>query len=256
MTENIPIVTLDLMRPSDKNNKCNNWIDGVLRFLTCQKGDYYASAWIPISTSWDEIFDKRGGKTGKHIRSEYRRVQEKGYYCAQFLPQDHIQDIYEINHSKAVRQLNAMRLWYVYTPEELMHNFARTTTWNSDCPLHWESWYGVFTKDKKLVGFIHLMRAGQYLGYSSILGHAGYWKDEIMLFLHFYLHKLIRESNDEHYKGVSGMAYYLWVSGTANLMFWKEKAGFKKYHLAWIDTQSPIQVVEQPVKESHQGPHP
>jgi L-amino acid N-acyltransferase YncA len=224
--ENIPAITIDLMR--DEYQNCSKiFVDDALPFIKLTNTN--PAAWLPISISWNELWKQ----ISKRTREYYRDTERKGYYCEIFVPSEHIQEIHDINHSKTERQGRPMGKWYQSSVEELTRDLCSFNSLNVyKCPLHYKIWIGIFTKEKKLVGYIAFRRVGQFSVYTTILGHSDYLKDNIMGFLHFYIQKLIRESNDEHFKGIIGTAYYLWKSGkTDTLQFWKHKVGFASYCL-------------------------
>jgi hypothetical protein len=240
----IPKSTIDLM--TDKNCGCNfvNWVQGheadkvwILCAYYIWKTRYIA-AWLP-STSHENLMKLSNHITGGNTGKEMRKTARKGYYCESFEPLDHIIDLVEINFSKPIRQKRPMDGSYLYTKDKLASYYQRTYQ-KGICPYHYVQHYGVFTKDKKLVGMVQLIRNGELCYYNRIIGHGDYLKDGIMYFLHFYIQNLIR-SEDIHFKAIKGTVYGQWESKgkSQGLNFWKHKAGFITMQLVRVGTRAP-----------------
>jgi hypothetical protein len=182
-------------------------------------------AWLPNNQSWDEFL----ANCSSRMRKRNHATARKGYYCEMINVADHIQEMHDINVSKPVRQGFPMSKGYFLSIEELRHAYARPDIYS--CQLHTYRWFGVFTKERKMVGYILWFRKGQLSCYGMILGHGDYLKDEIMYFLHFYIQKFIHEAKEEYFKGVLGTAYYDFYGRNRGLTFWKQQAGFAPFHL-------------------------
>lgn len=224
MMENIPKIIIDTMDDSCGwgNLGCGFW-DG---YVDTEGG----AAFCPISLSFDELMALSNKISGGNTRKEMHKTVRKGYYCESIIAQAHLKEIVEINKSKSIRQGKPMHEeWYYYSEEKMMQEFGGVRIYT--CPYHYVQWFGVFTKEKKMVGYIKFSRNGQLAWYGMILGHGDYLKDGIVYFLHFYIQKLIRESKEERFKGIIGTAYHAINNGTKGLIFWKHKAGFIAYHV-------------------------
>jgi len=250
MTENVPKIIIDTMDDSCgwTNIACGFW-DG---YIDTEGG----AAFLPISMSWDELFALSNKISGGNTRKEMRKATRKGYYCEPIIPQAHIHEIVEINQSKAMRQGKPMHEeWYHYSEAKMIQEFGGVRIYT--CPYHYTQWFGVFTKEKKMVGYIKFNRNGQLAWYGMILGHGDYLKDGIVYFLHFYIQKLIRESDNERYKGIAGTAYHAMLNGTKGLIFWKHKAGFAQYHIVKVlSIPKPIPEKKEEEEKSKSAPHP
>jgi hypothetical protein len=217
--------TMEVDFMDDGKNECKQIIEGHASFLLLKYHNVRVpAAWIPTSMSWDQLWANLSAQT----RKEVRRTGRKGYYCELFNPKRYCQDIFEINHSKLARQGKSMNSWYLHSVEGLLKEEFQNykAVFSEECFLHCKVWFGVFTKEKKLVGYIALTRVGQFSTYESILGHGDYLKDDIMLFLHFFLQKYIRESKNLRFKGIIGTAYWTYDDGKEGVTFWKRTAGF------------------------------
>ena len=250
MSDNTPTVIIDTM-----DDSCG-WANSYSGFWDGYIDREGGAAFLPTSMSWDELWILTNKISGGNIRKEMRKTAKKGYYCEQITIQEHLQDMYEINMSKTIRQGKPMHEeWYRYSVEELRRSFGSPSV--SSCPYHHYQWFGVFTKEKKMVGYIKFNRVGQLGVYGMILGHGDYLKDGIIYFLHFYIQKLIRESDNERYKGIAGTAYHAMLNGTKGLIFWKHKAGFAQYHIVKVlSIPKPIPEKKEEEEKSKSAPHP
>lgn len=208
--------------PYKRIHECDVFMNGSETNL------FQSVAWLPNNQSWDEFW----ASCQNRMRKRNHATARKGYYCKMINIADYLDDMYQINLSKIVRQGKPMSEGYFLTVEELRRAYASPDRYS--CQLHTYRWFGVFTKEGRMVGYILWLKSGQLACYTMILGHGDYLKDEIMYFLHFYIQKVLRESKDECFKGVLGTAYYsFYSSGTQGLTFWKQQAGFLPYHLAF-----------------------
>jgi hypothetical protein len=214
-------------------------------------------AWLSSSISMEDLM-RRVEEVGKQYKwrkmaRQLRKCIRKGYYCELFAPKNFLQDLYEIRTSKLIRQGRPIDKECFESVEEMAKSYT-----NEDnpfgrciCLLHYYVWIGVFTKEKKLVGYVSFVRLGEFSYYSTILGHGDYLKDGIMYYLHFYIQSLLRESNDEHFRDIKGTAYLTWHSGTKGLTFWKQHAGFLPDRLTFINRK-----FHNTVRNGARGPHP
>jgi hypothetical protein len=251
------IEVVDLM--PDNGEECLHMLEGHTSLFEIYQRKL--AAWIPTSMSWDELWTLTSKRTSgehreKEVMRKYKRCIRKGYYCELFNPKEYCKDIYDINHSKAIRQGVSMQSWYQHSVEELKNEFRnyKSPYDEGECLYHYKVWFGVFTKEKKLVGYIALTRIGQFSTYESILGHGDYLHDGIMFFLHFYIQKLIRETNDERFKGIAGTSYWIYDSGREGLNAWKHTAGFCPYKI--ISKGSYISNEKYNPDERQARPHP
>lgn len=131
---------------------------------------------------------------------------------------DHVDDIYEINTSKAERQGRPMSAGYHerprYSPNPLL------------CDQHHVYTYGVLT-GRKLVAYLWLYRSGELAMISSILGHADHLEGDVMYLL---TTEVIREQAE-----LGGFLFYnLHTSGTDGLRYFKERLGLASTEVEWL----------------------
>ena len=86
---------------------------------------------------------------------------------------------------------------------------------------------GHIETNEKLLGFITMIRDGDYLQYSWIIGHGDYLNDGIMIFLHLnILEKIVFNKECSYGQGIKYIFYAGHYSGNDTLIKWKEKLFF------------------------------
>lgn len=122
-------------------------------------------ALLKIPSTHEEYLKRVGDKT----RNMIRKADKQGYGFKEFVWNDHLDEIFEINTSKEVRQ-SAMRGWYrelvkprYYTIEEQQYR----------------KYYGAF-KDGKLYAYLHLVLCGDFAFFRHFIGHAQHLRYGIM----------------------------------------------------------------------------
>jgi hypothetical protein len=155
------------------------------------------------------------------LRQKVRRARKLGYEYRQFLHDDYIDDLYEINTSKEQRQGRAMSAQYRDRPPNQVP-FPTPT-----CPRHRNDYVGVFL-DGKLYAYALIVQCGEMMLYSMILGHGDHMDNGIMNLLVYESVKWNRENCGTRYA-----IYYLADSGTEGLQFFKRKMGFSAHTVRW-----------------------
>ena len=155
------------------------------------------------------------------MRRKVRHAMKLGYKFAPFEFNDYIDDVYEINTSKAERQGRPMTQSYRERPA------PRGRSPEQPCRRHRNGWYGVF-RDGRLCAYTNVPQCGEMLLFSTILGHGDHMDDGIMYLLIFEVVKWHHERS-----GTSYAVYYLMDSGTEGLQFFKRKMGFAGYLVRW-----------------------
>jgi hypothetical protein len=190
--------------------------------------------------SFDEYINMlKLNKKEKKTLYYYRRAIRNGYYFKKFWDHNFLPDIVEIQCSKKVRQ-GEMRGHYLKPVPSNYKN--RPILNNNDIKIKNNLKYtlkvGIFKKiegykqghivtNEKLVAFITILRDGDYIQYSWIIGHGDYLKDGIMIFLHLkILKEIVFNKNCEYGKDVKYIFYHSHYSGNESLTKWKEKLFF------------------------------
>jgi hypothetical protein len=127
---------------------------------------YAPMALLKIPASYEEFI--------KQVRHETRReiklAEREGYEFKEFVWNDHLDEIYEINTSKEIRQSLPMLDWYG-KPVQPRHHPSEE--------LKYRKYYGEF-KDGKLYAYFHFWLCGDIAIGKHIMGHAQHLKYGIM----------------------------------------------------------------------------
>jgi hypothetical protein len=150
------------------------------------------------------------------MRQKIRRAEKLGYTFSRIEHDEHLDEIFEINTSKAERQGREMKQSYQErpAPRGILGDEQR-------CPRHREDWFGVFTDDGTLVAYASVPLHGEMMLISIILGHGDHMENGIMNLLVFETVKWHRARSGTEYA-----VYHLHDSGTEGLQFFKRKMGF------------------------------
>jgi hypothetical protein len=195
---------------------------------------YSPLALLRIPSSHDKYLADVGTKT----RNMIRKAERQGYEFKEFVWNDHLDEIYEINTSKEVRQSVPMRGWY---REPVQPRYP------CEEELHYRKYYGAF-RDGKLYAYLHVVLCGDFAFFKHFLGHAGHLTYGIMNGLidftvqEYIGHPQIRwlkygelseESNSMHsfrrHAGFQGYATFLALDGDQELLMYSKN----KVRLIW-----------------------
>ena len=175
---------------------------------------------------------------GEALRKS-RKAERMGYFCRQFVWQNHIPDIYEIDTSKEVRSGGPMRAAYRRTVDERGGlPVEKQELTNAPCNLHGIYSWGIFepcdgyqqgeiTTNAKLLGYVKFKRQGSLGIYTSILGHGDYLRHGIMYMLHYSIMNWIGQNVDGPLRGMDFLMYGAADSGGESLWAWKKRQLFQ-----------------------------
>ena len=170
-----------------------------------------------IPKTKEEYESKISGKNSVMYYS--RRCTKLGYYTDYFIKNKHLDDMYDINVSSDNRQGRSMSKQYL---EEVPKEEKKEAV----------SYFGAFTSDKKLVGYIRIINTPNLYVISQLLGHDKYQNDNIMyLILHDLIISLI-EKNKDNNKEVYLM-YDTYFGGSQGIKLYKKRHAFKPYKVKW-----------------------
>lgn len=158
--------------------------------------------------------------TGKNsVKYFSRRCSKLGYYTDYFIKNEHLDEMYVINTSSEVRQGRTMSKNYLEkVPEEEQKDSV--------------SYFGVFTSDNKLVGYIRLVKTPKLYVIYQLLGHHDYQNDNIMyLIVHDLIISLINENKDKDYSVY--LMYDTYFGGGDGIKLYKKRHQFKPYKVKW-----------------------
>lgn len=148
----------------------------------------------------------------RETRREVQLAERHGYEYKEFVWNDHLDEIYEINTSKEVRQFEPMRGWY-REPVQPRHD--------SKEELQYRKYYGGF-KDGKLYAYLHYWICGDFAVGRHIIGHAQHLKNGIM-------NGLISYTVRECIKNSQIRWLYYGAYDEGSLGSFKKHAGFQAY---------------------------
>ncbi len=168
-----------------------------------------------------------GGHKGQFKRDAHK-CERLGFKVKQFHRQSYITDVVDINFSKEKRSGGLMKTDYRKSVEEWGGQpNERKEPVEQKCKVHGGYLFGCFAnepgywQDEKLVAYLGINVLGNFVNYSTILGHANYFRFGIMAYLHLKVLEFISTLEYPQY-----VVYYLWNSKEQGLMDWKRRAGF------------------------------
>lgn len=152
---------------------------------------------------------------GPKARNTIRKAAKTGYEFREFLWNDHLDEIYDVNTSKEIRQGEPMKGWYAEpVPEREEAEDER----------RFKKYYGVF-RDGRLCGYLHLVLCGDFGFFRHFLGHAEHLTNGIM-------NGLISWTVDE-YAGHPRLRWLkygaLLAAGDESMAAFRRHAGFRAY---------------------------
>ncbi len=127
---------------------------------------YDPFALLRIPSSYEEYLCQ----IGYGGRRKIRQAERQGYEFKEFIWNDHLDEIYDINTSKEVRHAGLMRGWYREPVQPRYHSKEE---------LQYRKYYGVF-KDEKLCAYLHAVLCGDFAFFRHFIGHAQHLPYAIM----------------------------------------------------------------------------
>lgn len=181
-------------------------------------GDYELGCSILVLPS---TLDEYWEQVGYYTRRKWRRAARLGYSCQKIDPNDYLNDIYEINTSKDLRQGRPMKEQYLKrpTPSSPLPDYP--------CPKHRLVRYGVLFEEQ-LVAYAWVYQVGEMCLFSTLLGHANHLDEGVMYYM---IVEVLRD-----FIATSGTRYAMYnlhESGTPGLKYFKEKMGFRPFDVQW-----------------------
>jgi hypothetical protein len=123
-------------------------------------------ALIRLPATHDEYLKLVGDKT----RNMIRKADRNGYEIREFVWNDYLQDIFEINTSKEIRSSGAMHGWYTKPVQERNHGMGEK---------NYRKYYGAF-KDGKLRAYLNLVLCGDHAFFKHFIGNAEHLNKGVM----------------------------------------------------------------------------
>jgi hypothetical protein len=187
------------------------------RFLITQH-KRWGVALISLPESFDQYLR---GRSKTALRQNRRRALDSGFRYALVSPQDHLDEILEINRSAPTRQGRAMEASYV-DREKMIKTFEGRTTMHA-----------ILDSRGRLRAYALVAMLGDAFVFWKILGHAedlGYGT------MYLLVSEVIREYVDlRRANGSPRWAMYDTFWGASRgLAYFKERVGFRPYTVEWV----------------------
>jgi hypothetical protein len=189
---------------------------------------------FPDVAAFDAVLKQRSSRTLSKIRAAAR----KGYGARQFMLTSHVEDMHAIRTSMAFRAAGPVFDRWFLKP----HHIAPPATERLHvaapcCPVHWTIWWGVFAPEpghrqsgvdvgERLVAYVKVMRIGDVVHYTEIMGHRDRLADGVMMLLHHEIMRWLIEAPEPAAKDTRFLLYGAAEHGGEGLLTWKKRAGF------------------------------
>ena len=194
---------------------------------------------IPIAAVGDmAAFDALLKRRSSRTLSKIRKAERLGYRARQFMLASHVTDMHAIRTSMPFRAAGPVFDRWFLKPEHIATPATEPLGIAAPCcPVHWTIWWGVFAPepghrqngvqvDERLVAYVKVMRIGDVVHYTEIMGHRDQLADGVMLLLHREIARWLIEAPEPAAKGAGVLLYGAAEHGGAGLLTWKKRAGF------------------------------
>ncbi|WP_020184312.1 hypothetical protein [Methylopila sp. 73B] len=194
---------------------------------------------FPSHTDFQALVKRRSSRTLPKIR----KAAKMGYVAERFSVHAHVYDIHAVRTSMRSRAAGPVLDYWFLKPEDVAKPAGRPATWRMPkCPRHWTLWWGVFLPepghvqgkvqvDRRLVAYMKLMRIGDVLHYTDLMGHGEHLGHGVMNLLHDAIIRWLIESDEPLVEGVRVVLYGAAEHGGEGLLTWKKRAGFEPMRL-------------------------
>jgi len=184
--------------------------------------------------AFDAVLKQRSSRTPSKIRAAAR----KGYQARQFMLTSHVEDMHAIRTSMAFRAAGPVfDRWFLKPGHIAQPATERQHVAAPCCPVHWTIWWGLFAPepghrqngveaDERLVAYVKVMRIGDVVHYTEIMGHRDRLADGVMMLLHHEIVRWLIEAPEPAAEGARVLLYGAAEHGGAGLLTWKKRAGF------------------------------
>ncbi|WP_116090130.1 hypothetical protein [Sphingomonas crusticola] len=185
--------------------------------------------------AFDRVLKTRSART----LSKIRRAKRVGYGARPFMLASHVDDLHAIKTSMAFRAAGPVFDRWFLRPEHVgSAATAPLAVIPPCCPVHWTIWWGVFAPEpghvqgsvevgERLVAYVKVMRIGDVVHYTDIMGHRARLADNVMLLLHYEITRWLIEQREPAAAGARVLLYGAAEHGGAGLLTWKKRGGFR-----------------------------
>ena len=189
---------------------------------------------FPDIAAFDALLKQRSSRTLSKIRATAR----KGYRARQFMLTSHVADMHAIRTSMAFRAAGPVFDRWFLKPEHIAAPATEKLHVASPCcPVHWTIWWGLFAPEEghrqngvdvgeRLVAYVKVMRIGDVVHYTEIMGHRDRLNDGVMALLHHEIVRWLIDAPEPAARGTKVLLYGAAEHGGAGLLTWKKRAGF------------------------------
>ena len=189
---------------------------------------------FPDIAAFDGLLKQRSSRTLSRIRSAGR----KGYRARQFMLASHVEDMHAIRTSMAFRAAGPVfDRWFLKPSHIAKPAMEPLPVAAPCCPVHWTIWWGVFAPEpghrqngvdvgERLVAYVKVMRIGDVVHYTEIMGHRDRLADSVMLLVHHEIVRWLIDGPEPAARGAKVLLYGAAEHGGAGLLTWKKRAGF------------------------------
>lgn len=175
-------------------------------------------ALIRLPATMDEYL---AGSSRELLRRKRRAAEKGGFRYAQVAAADHIDEILAINLSSPTRQGRSLPGYYL-DREHVEETFR-------DRPMI----HGILDPDGRLRAYAWVPRAGNFILFETLLGHADDLETGVMYLLMSEVIRSTIATRDQD--GSPEWAMYDTFWGAApGLAYFKERLGFKSYTVDWV----------------------
>jgi hypothetical protein len=174
-------------------------------------------------------------------RHQFQKSERAGYVFDRVNLKNHTADVYDINTSKDVRSGGAIRSNLTKSIEELGGLPTRMLEpATPKCDRHWRQVFGVFATDeehrqgdlvvgRRLLGYLSVVRFGEFATFAQIMGHADHLAEGVV---NFVAQKFVELATQEPWGRGSGLRYVMYggaQNGGEGLYNFKRRSGMAPY---------------------------
>lgn len=201
---------------------------------------------LPDVAAFDATLKARSSRT----LSKIRRAGRLGYVAHPFMLASHVDDMHAIKTSMAFRAAGPVFDRWFLKPEHIGRAaLERLAVIPPCCPVHWTMWWGVFAPEpghvqgavetgERLVAYVKVMRIGDIVHYTEIMGHRDRLADGVMLVLHHAIVRWLIGGDEPAARDAKILLYGAAEHGGEGLLTWKKRAGFRPGRLRLAELAS------------------
>jgi hypothetical protein len=198
-------------------------------------------AWLDLRALTYEqyLMNVKNRYKSKSALRDSRKADKEGYFCKPFMRRLFLSDIVTINHSKEIRNGNAMTGSYLKSLEEMGGPPNKYIPFRLPvCPVHYMMAWGLFRTEpgykqgdvvtnEKLLAYAFVRRLGNLAFYSHLIGHGDYLKQGIVYRLHFAVMEWICSRDSAFNQGIEHLIHGDYLAGSDGRILWRKKTCFQ-----------------------------